>query len=108
MTAEPTRLAAYRRFLEVVAQPEAGPPASAAPAVGVLFGRAIRHLREGRALRLRDLAERTGLTITLLSGIELGWHRPRRATADAVAQALDFRDADDLLRRFYGRDHTWR
>jgi transcriptional regulator with XRE-family HTH domain len=64
----------------------------------------VRYLRRGRKVRLVDLAARAGISLGRLSAIETGkyvaWHR----AADRIAVALDFRDAADLLARFYGQD----
>jgi transcriptional regulator with XRE-family HTH domain len=70
-----------------------------------LFGRAVHFLRLGRGLRLSDLAARAGMSIGRLSGIENGKYAAWRGSADAVARALSFPDAQALLIAFYGDDY---
>jgi DNA-binding XRE family transcriptional regulator len=82
----------------------AGPPLSGyRPAE--LFGRAIRYLRQGRKLLLVDLAARAGISTGRLSEIENGKYRAWQNAADEIARALDFPDAQALLRAFYGADY---
>jgi transcriptional regulator with XRE-family HTH domain len=72
---------------------------------GERLGVAIRALREGRGEPRPSLAHRAGVTPAWLSRIERGRIKnPTRVTVDAVAQALGFRTANDLLRMFYGHD----
>jgi hypothetical protein len=82
----------------------AGPPLSGyRPAE--LFGRAVLYLRRGRKLRLVDLAARAGVSTGRLSEIENAKYPSWRNAADAIARALDFPDAETLLRAFYGADY---
>lgn len=69
-----------------------------------LFGRAVRFLRRGRGVKQVDLAARAHISLGRLSGIERGEYAAWRLAADRLAVALDFPDARELLRRFYGND----
>jgi hypothetical protein len=69
-----------------------------------LFGRAVYFLRRGRGVRQVDLAARASVSLGRLSGIERGEYAAWRRAADRLAVALDFPDARELLRRFYGND----
>ena len=72
---------------------------------GKRLGEAIRALRKGRGERLRQLAQRAGVSPAWLSRLEHGEiPDPGESTVDAVAQALNFRDGNDVLRQFYGHD----
>lgn len=53
------------------------------------LGRAIRRLREGRHLSIRDLAHEAAMPSGHLSVIERGHGNPRLSTLLAIAEALD-------------------
>lgn len=55
----------------------------------IRIGRQIRHLRLVRGLRLRDLAEATGLSESLLSKIENDKSTPSLGGLHRIARALD-------------------
>lgn len=54
-----------------------------------LLGNRLRELRHARQMSLEELAERTGLSIGLLSQIERGKGNPSFVTLSKVADALD-------------------
>jgi len=54
-----------------------------------LLGRRIRHLRKARDLALKDLAERSGFSISFLSQIERGRSSPSVRVLVRIANALD-------------------
>lgn len=56
----------------------------------------IRHLRLRRRLTQQKLAEATGLSLTQVSRIEHGVHRPRFSTVEKLAGALGV-DPDELI-----------
>lgn len=78
----------------------AGPPAAGDPAVGSradgraeavpadAVGARVRSLREGAGLSLRDLAERSGVSATMLSQVERGHTSPTLAVAGKIAAGL--------------------
>ncbi len=53
------------------------------------FGRRIRTLRKERGLSQEDLAERSGLDRTYISGIERGVRNVALRNIEALSQALD-------------------
>jgi len=57
-------------------------------------GRRMRELREGRRLRLRDIADRTGLSESFLSQLERGRTNASVASLLKIAEALDITVAD--------------
>lgn len=59
-------------------------------------GGKIRGLRIRRRLTQQKLAMAAGLSLTQVSRIETGVHRPRFSTLEALAGALGV-DADDLI-----------
>jgi transcriptional regulator with XRE-family HTH domain len=59
-------------------------------------GEKIKGLRIRRRLTQQKLAERAGLSLTQVSRIETGVHRPRFSTLEALAEALGV-DADELI-----------
>jgi transcriptional regulator with XRE-family HTH domain len=72
---------------------------------GQRLGAAILALRRVRRETQERLARRAGVSGGWLSMLERGQiARPTQVTTDAVAQALGFRDANDLLRAAYGHD----
>lgn len=72
---------------------------------GERLGLAVLHLRQVRGEEQQALARRAGVTPAWLSKLERGQiANPGYLTADAVAQALGFRDGNDLLRWQYGHD----
>lgn len=72
---------------------------------GERLGTAVLALRTGRGEEQQALARRAGVTPAWLSKLERGLiHTPGHTTVDALAQALGFRDGNDLLRMFYGHD----
>jgi len=50
----------------------------------------LRNLRHEKMLTQQDLAARTGLTITTISGIETGKFNPSFKTIRALAKALGY------------------
>src|SRR3954465_11759087 len=60
------------------------------------MGEALRQARQGRGLSLRDLAERLGVSPSLISQIETGRANPSVSTLYAIAAELDVR-LDELL-----------
>ena len=58
------------------------------------LGRRLRELREGRRLRLRDIADRTGLSESFLSQLERGRTNASVASLLKIAEALDSSVAD--------------
>jgi len=65
------------------------PPRAATRRRGRQIGPRLRAAREARALSLRALAERVGLTASLLSQIETGQVTPSVDTLFALAEGLD-------------------
>jgi transcriptional regulator with XRE-family HTH domain len=59
-------------------------------------GEKIRGLRIRKRLTQQRLAQAAGLSLTQVSRIETGAHRPRFSTLEALAEALGV-DADDLI-----------
>ena len=55
------------------------------------LGEAVRRLRHERALTLKQLAQRTGLSVSLLSQIERAETSPSLSSLYRVATALDVR-----------------
>ena len=53
------------------------------------FGLAIRQQREKQRLSQEELAERAGLHVTYLSGVETGKRNPTWTVIVALAEALD-------------------
>ena len=76
------------------ASPEgAGGPVTDGAAVGVR----VKALREAMSLSLRDLAERSGVSATMLSQVERGATSPTLAVASKIAAGLDL-SLSQLLR----------
>jgi transcriptional regulator with XRE-family HTH domain len=80
----------YKRTVAVVTDPNAQRILSS-------VGPRIRALREGMALSLRDLAERSGVSAPMLSQVERGETSPTLAVAARIAEGLDLR-LSQLLR----------
>ena len=59
-----------------------------------VVGRRMRELREGRRLRLRDIADRSGLSESFLSQLERGRANASVASLLKIAEALDIKVAD--------------
>ena len=53
------------------------------------FGRHVRYLRDLRKLTQEEVADRAGIHVTYLSGIERGRRNPSLKNIHAVAQALE-------------------
>lgn len=62
-------------------------PAEPAPAFDHL-GEALRWLRRKRGLKQRELAERCGVSKSMLSAFERGRHSPRLETLEKVLEGL--------------------
>ena len=58
------------------------------------FGRHIRQLRMANGLTQEEVAQRVGVHVTYLSGIERGLRNPSLKNIRAVALALEVRVAD--------------
>src|SRR5438067_103217 len=61
------------------------------------IGRRVRALRDGMALSLRDLADRTGVSAPMLSQVERGETSPTLAVASRIAAGLEL-SLSQLLR----------
>ncbi|MDY7093065.1 MAG: helix-turn-helix transcriptional regulator [Acidobacteriota bacterium] len=63
------------------------------------LGLALRYLRNQRNLRQRDVAERAGITGSMLSGYENGKKLPALGSLDKILQAMGFtlRELVDVL-----------
>jgi XRE family transcriptional regulator, regulator of sulfur utilization len=59
------------------------------PTAGPAVGERIRALREGMALSLRDLADRSGVSAPMLSQVERGATSPTLAIAERIAAGLE-------------------
>lgn len=66
------------------------------------IGRRIRHLRKARDLSLKDVAERSGLSVSFLSQIERGTSSPSVRVLVRIASALNVA----LSSLFNGSDHS--
>jgi transcriptional regulator with XRE-family HTH domain len=64
---------------------------------GEALGPRVKALREGMALSLRDLAERSGVSAPMLSQVERGETSPTLAVAQRIAAGLDL-SLSQLLR----------
>jgi transcriptional regulator with XRE-family HTH domain len=72
---------------------------------GVRLGVAVKAIREARGESQASLARRAGVHPSWISRLEQSEiDRPYAVTVDSVAQALNFRDANDLLRWVFGHD----
>ena len=58
------------------------------------FGRRVRELRRERGLSQEKLAERAGVHMTYISGIERGLRNPSLVNIGRIADALGVRVAD--------------
>lgn len=58
------------------------------------FGRHIRYVRTLRGATQEDVAHRTGVHVTYLSGIERGRRNPSLKSIRAIAKALEVETAD--------------
>lgn len=69
------------------------------------LGQALRQLRQERELRQYEVAERAGITRTMLSSYEAGKVMPHLATLASILEALDadLETLDRALRRAEGR-----
>ncbi len=54
------------------------------------FGTKLRARRRGQMMTLKQLSEKTGLSISLLSEIERGLAQPSMSSLKRIAQAMDF------------------
>lgn len=62
--------------------------------ISVAFGKAVKIRRVEVGISQLDLAEKTGLARSFLSGIELGTKKPTTASVWRLAQALDCLPSD--------------
>ncbi len=69
----------------IAAQPEEGRDDECADSA---FGRQMRSLRRERGLSLRDLAERSGVSVALISQVERGVNAPSMRSLRLLAQGL--------------------
>src|SRR5579859_6253954 len=68
------------------------------------FGPLLRHYRLGARLTQEVLAERAGLAVRSIPGLEAGEHRPQRETLRRLAEALGLTaEQRDHFRRVAGR-----
>ena len=58
------------------------------------FGRHIRHIRTLQGSTQEEVAERAGVHVTYLSGIERGLRNPSLRNIRAIAKAMDVNTAD--------------
>lgn len=65
------------------------PPEPAEPVPEILIGRKVRSARTAKGLRLKELAQRSGLSESLLSKIENDKTTPSLLTLHRIASALD-------------------
>lgn len=70
----------------------------------VLLGKRVRDLRREKRLTQQALADRTGLSLSMIGGIERGAKFPSPATFEKLARALGARPAD--LFDFEPRDYV--
>jgi transcriptional regulator with XRE-family HTH domain len=63
----------------------------------VEFGKKIKRLRQQRALSLRELGERSGVSYSFINSIEHNRFNPSRETVIALADTLTESDKDELL-----------
>jgi ribosome-binding protein aMBF1 (putative translation factor) len=67
-----------------------------------LAGAVFRERRRGAGLRLRDVAERAGISVQYLSEVERGRKEPSSEMLESICGALDM-DLLDLMREAGGR-----
>ncbi len=71
------------------------PPEAAASEQDGAFGARLRRAREAAGLAQEELAERAGLSVNTVGGLERGEHRhPHPATVRSLADALGLDDAE--------------
>lgn len=61
------------------------------------FGKKIKRLRQQRALSLRELGERSGVSYSFINSIEHNRFSPSRETVILLADTLNSADKNDLL-----------
>jgi transcriptional regulator with XRE-family HTH domain len=61
------------------------------------FGHRIKRLRQQRALSLRELGERSGVSYSFINSIENNRFNPSRETVIALADTLNSPDKNELL-----------
>ncbi len=69
------------------------------------FGERLRQLREARGLSMRQLAERSGVDVGVISRVERGQYKPPKiGTIEKLARALELGTAEEAgLLRLSGR-----
>jgi transcriptional regulator with XRE-family HTH domain len=69
------------------------------------FGERLRQLREEKGLSMRQLAERSGVDVGVVSRVERGQYKPPKiGTIEKLARALDLSEAEkEELLRLSGR-----
>jgi transcriptional regulator with XRE-family HTH domain len=70
------------------------PEPESTPHLQVAFGLAVRHIRTERGMSQEQLAARSGLDRTYVSGLERGTRNPTLITQQRLAVALGVRVAE--------------